>query len=33
MNHAISNPAEWGEHISRPRTITAETKAEMKSAA
>src|SRR5436190_17569895 len=30
MNYSISNTAEWGEYVSGPRTITAETKAEMK---
>ncbi|MET0599803.1 MAG: ketol-acid reductoisomerase, partial [Mesorhizobium sp.] len=30
MNYSISNTAEWGEYVSGPRIITAETKAEMK---
>jgi ketol-acid reductoisomerase len=30
MNYSISNTAEWGEYMSGPRIITAETKAEMK---
>ncbi|MDR0251910.1 MAG: ketol-acid reductoisomerase [Brucellaceae bacterium] len=30
MNYSISNTAEWGEYVSGPRVITAETKAEMK---
>jgi ketol-acid reductoisomerase len=30
MNYSISNTAEYGEYISGPRIITAETKAEMK---
>ena len=30
MNYSISNTAEWGEYMSGPRVITAETKAEMK---
>ena len=29
-NYSISNTAEWGEYVSGPRIITAETKAEMK---
>ncbi|WP_295559786.1 ketol-acid reductoisomerase [uncultured Hyphomicrobium sp.] len=30
MNYSISNTAEWGEYVTGPRVITAETKAEMK---
>lgn len=30
MNYSISNTAEWGEYVTGPRIITAETKAEMK---
>ena len=30
MNYSISNTAEYGEYVSGPRIITAETKAEMK---
>jgi len=30
MNYSISNTAEWGEYVSGPRIITAETKKEMK---
>ena len=30
MNYSISNTAEWGEYVSGPRVITAETKQEMK---
>ena len=30
MRYSISNTAEWGEYVSGPRIITAETKAEMK---
>ena len=30
MNYSISNTAEWGEYVSGPRIITADTKAEMK---
>lgn len=30
MNYSISNTAEWGEYMSGPRVVTAETKAEMK---
>jgi len=30
MNYSISNTAEWGEYLSGPRVVTAETKAEMK---
>jgi ketol-acid reductoisomerase len=30
MNYSISNTAEWGEYVSGPRVITADTKAEMK---
>ncbi|GIL00990.1 MAG: ketol-acid reductoisomerase (NADP(+)) [Alphaproteobacteria bacterium] len=30
MNYSISNTAEWGEYVSGPRIITAESKAEMK---
>jgi ketol-acid reductoisomerase len=30
MNYSISNTAEYGEYVSGPRVITAETKAEMK---
>ena len=30
MNYSISNTAEWGEYVSGPRIINAETKAEMK---
>lgn len=30
MNYSISNTAEWGEYVSGPRVITAETKAEMR---
>ncbi|MGB7336151.1 MAG: ketol-acid reductoisomerase [Salaquimonas sp.] len=30
MNYSISNTAEWGEYVSGPRVITAETKAVMK---
>jgi ketol-acid reductoisomerase len=30
MNYSISNTAEYGEYISGPRIVTAETKAEMK---
>jgi ketol-acid reductoisomerase len=30
MNYSISNTAEWGEYVSGPRVITAETKEEMK---
>ncbi len=30
MNYSISNTAEWGEYVSGPRIITAETKEEMK---
>src|SRR3954470_21269040 len=30
MDYSISNTAEWGEYVSGPRIITAETKAEMK---
>ena len=30
MNYSISNTAEWGEYVSGPRIVTAETKAEMK---
>jgi ketol-acid reductoisomerase len=30
MNYSVSNTAEWGEYMSGPRVITAETKAEMK---
>ncbi len=30
MNYSISNTAEWGDYVSGPRIITAETKAEMK---
>ncbi|MBE7186019.1 MAG: ketol-acid reductoisomerase, partial [Methylobacterium mesophilicum] len=30
MNYSISNTAEWGEYVSGPRIITAETKVEMK---
>ena len=30
MNYSISNTAEWGEYVSGPRIISAETKAEMK---
>jgi ketol-acid reductoisomerase len=30
MNYSISNTAEYGEYVSGPRVVTAETKAEMK---
>jgi ketol-acid reductoisomerase len=30
MNYSISNTAEWGEYVTGPRIVTAETKAEMK---
>ncbi len=30
MNYSVSNTAEYGEYVSGPRVITAETKAEMK---
>ncbi len=30
MNYSISNTAEYGEYVSGPRIVTAETKAEMK---
>ncbi len=30
MNYSISNTAEWGEYVSGPRIVTADTKAEMK---
>jgi len=30
MNYSISNTAEYGEYVTGPRIITAETKAEMK---
>ena len=30
MNYSISNTAEWGEYVTGPRIITADTKAEMK---
>ncbi|KXF76873.1 ketol-acid reductoisomerase [Paramesorhizobium deserti] len=30
MNYSISNTAEWGEYVTGPRIITAETKEEMK---
>jgi ketol-acid reductoisomerase len=30
MNYSISNTAEYGEYVSGPRIITAETRAEMK---
>ncbi len=30
MNYSISNTAEWGEYVSGPRIITAETKEEMR---
>ncbi len=30
MNYSISNTAEWGEYVSGPRIINAETKAEMR---
>ena len=30
MNYSISNTAEYGEYVSGPRIIKAETKAEMK---
>ena len=30
MNYSISNTAEYGEYVTGPRLITAETKAEMK---
>jgi ketol-acid reductoisomerase len=30
MNYSVSNTAEYGEYVSGPRIITAETKAEMK---
>ena len=30
MNYSISNTAEWGEYVSGPRIINADTKAEMK---
>jgi ketol-acid reductoisomerase len=30
MNYSISNTAEFGEYVTGPRIITAETKAEMK---
>ena len=30
MNYSISNTAEWGEYVSGPRVITADTKAAMK---
>lgn len=30
MNYSISNTAEWGEYMSGPRVVTAETKTEMK---
>jgi ketol-acid reductoisomerase len=30
MNYSISNTAEFGEYVSGPRVVTAETKAEMK---
>ena len=30
MNYSISNTAEWGEYVSGPRIISADTKAEMK---
>ena len=30
MNYSISNTAEWGEYVSGPRIITADTKAEMR---
>jgi ketol-acid reductoisomerase len=30
MNYSISNTAEWGEYVTGPRVITAQTKAEMK---
>ena len=30
MNYSISNTAEWGEYVSGPRIITADTKVEMK---
>ncbi len=30
MNYSISNTAEWGEYVSGPRLVTADTKAEMK---
>ncbi len=29
MNYSISNTAEWGEYVTGPRIVTAETKAEM----
>jgi ketol-acid reductoisomerase len=30
MNYSISNTAEYGEYVTGPRIVTAETKAEMK---
>jgi ketol-acid reductoisomerase len=30
MNYSVSNTAEYGEYVSGPRVITADTKAEMK---
>ncbi|HYW58900.1 MAG TPA: ketol-acid reductoisomerase, partial [Xanthobacteraceae bacterium] len=30
MNYSVSNTAEYGEYVSGPRVVTAETKAEMK---
>ena len=30
MNYSVSNTAEYGEYVSGPRIVTAETKAEMK---
>jgi ketol-acid reductoisomerase len=30
MNYSISNTAEYGEYVTGPRMVTAETKAEMK---